>query len=136
MLQSLASLDVNRETASQYHGGQWSAMYAFASTGTVLPGLVGEIKQCSAKANGKQYIKLMSLYASIAESPTAETIGEYNEFWHRKARDSKGMPVRVRRNGKIKLWKTRPTEFRLPVKYGLRDHFYIDHNNVNEWVLA
>ena len=32
------------------------------------------------------------------------------------------------------LLKTRPTEFRLPVKYGLRDHFYITEQNVNEWV--
>lgn len=30
-----------------------------------------------------------------------------------------------RRNGAVKLWKTRPTEFSLPVKRGLRDCGYI-----------
>ena len=27
---------------------------------------------------------------------------------------------RLRQNGQVKLWKTRPTEFRIPVKAGLR----------------
>lgn len=30
-----------------------------------------------------------------------------------------------RRNGATKTWKTRPDEFRIPVKHGLRDHGYI-----------
>lgn len=31
-----------------------------------------------------------------------------------------------RRNGATKTWKTRPGEFRVPVKYGMRDYSYID----------
>ncbi len=31
------------------------------------------------------------------------------------------------RNGRTKIWKTRPGEFRIPVKYGLYDYGYIDH---------
>ena len=108
MLQSLASLDVNRETASQYHGGQWSAMYAFASTGTITSGLVREILEAARPTRGKEYFSLMRFYAAVSESPTIENIEEVYEFWHRTKRDYRGMPLKVRRNGKIKLWKTRP----------------------------
>lgn len=45
-------------------------------------------------------------------------------------------PLRARVNGACKTWKTRPDEFRLPVKYGLRECFYIDHNNAGEWEIA
>lgn len=34
-----------------------------------------------------------------------------------------------RRNGATKTWKTRPNEFRVPVKYGLYSYGYIDHAN-------
>lgn len=54
-------------------------------------------------------------------------------FEHKTLKNSDGTPVRCRRNGKTKLWVTRPTEFRIPVKYGLREHFYIDHNNAHNW---
>jgi hypothetical protein len=36
-----------------------------------------------------------------------------------------------RRNGATKLWKTRPNEFRVPVKFGMYAHGYIDHDNAN-----
>lgn len=38
-----------------------------------------------------------------------------------------------RRNGQTKLWKTRPDEFRTPVKYGLYDYFYIDQHNAHQF---
>lgn len=41
-----------------------------------------------------------------------------------------GRPMRWRKNGQTKLWKTRPGEFRIPVKYGLYDHTYITHEDV------
>lgn len=40
--------------------------------------------------------------------------------------------VRLRRNGATKYWKTRPDEFRIPVKYGFKGHAYVDHFNVNQ----
>lgn len=43
-----------RETAYLWHGGQASAIYAFASTGTVLPGLSEEAEKCRAEANKEQ----------------------------------------------------------------------------------
>jgi len=43
---------------------------------------------------------------------------------------------RWRRNGALKTWKTRPTEFRQPVKYGLYGYDYITQNNLDEvWVM-
>ena len=36
-----------------------------------------------------------------------------------------------RRNGKTKLWKTRPDDFRVPIKYGLREYSYITPENVH-----
>ena len=58
------------------------------------------------------------------------------EFHHVTLKNADGTPVRCRVNGKCKTWKTRPTEFRLPVKYGLRQCFYIDETNADEWTLA
>lgn len=54
------------------------------------------------------------------------------EFFHVKLTNTTGS-VRVRRNGKTKTWKTRPLEFQIPVKYGLRDCFYITQHNAKEW---
>ena len=42
---------------------------------------------------------------------------------------------RWRRNGALKLWKTRPTEFQQPVKYGLYGYGYFTHNDLGQmWV--
>ena len=48
-------------------------------------------------------------------------------------------PMRVRVNGKCKTWKTRPDDFKLPVKHGLRDCGYIDNfdfRNAADWELV
>lgn len=37
--------------------------------------------------------------------------------------------TKVRPNGKAQTWKTRPNDFRLPVKYGLKEYLYIDQDN-------
>lgn len=42
-------------------------------------------------------------------------------------------PVRVRVNGRCLTWKTRPEEFKLPVKYGMRDCFYVTHLEASGW---
>ncbi len=36
-------------------------------------------------------------------------------------------------NGKCKTWKTRPSEFRLPCKYGMYEYFYVDQDNAGEY---
>lgn len=42
--------------------------------------------------------------------------------------------VRARRTGKTQKWKTRPGEFKIPVKYGLRQSFYITHETAGDWL--
>ena len=56
-------------------------------------------------------------------------------LYHVSLRNSDGSPVRCRVNGRCKIWKTRPDDFRLPVKYGLRECFYITPSNAHEWVM-
>lgn len=58
-----------------------------------------------------------------------------DEFEHTIQKNSDGTPARCRVNGACKTWKTRPNEYRLPVKYGLRDCFYIDESNASEWTV-
>lgn len=41
-----------------------------------------------------------------------------------------------RRNGGTQTWVTRPDEFRIPVKYGMRSYGYIDHNNCEKFYPA
>jgi len=45
-------------------------------------------------------------------------------------------PLRCRVNGKCKTWKTRPAEFRLPVKRGLYEYGYIDETDADGWSVA
>ena len=55
------------------------------------------------------------------------------EFNHVSVKNADGTPARCRVNGRCKVWKTRPLEFRLPVKHGLYDCFYITQDNADEW---
>jgi hypothetical protein len=41
-----------------------------------------------------------------------------------------GTNVRWRVNGKVKFWKTRPNDFKIPVKHGMYDYGYITPENV------
>src|SRR3990167_6766732 len=49
-------------------------------------------------------------------------------------KNSDGTPVRWRRNGATKTWKTRPDEFRIPIKHGLYDYGYIDQDKAHQFV--
>jgi hypothetical protein len=40
---------------------------------------------------------------------------------------------RWRRNGSTQTWKTRPREFRLPVKYGMRGYSVITQDNASDF---
>lgn len=70
-----------------------------------------------------------------------------SRFEHRTQKGADGQPVRARRNGQTKTWKREPGRFRIPVKYGLKQCFYIEWNpriaseldgegNANEWEVA
>lgn len=55
---------------------------------------------------------------------------------HATLKNRDGSPLRCRVNGQCKIWKTRPEEFRLPVKHGLKECFYITESNSAEWSIA
>jgi hypothetical protein len=56
---------------------------------------------------------------------------------HKTLKNADKTPLRVRINGKTQTWKTRPADFRIPVKYGFRECLYIEcidgNGNFNEW---
>ncbi len=58
-----------------------------------------------------------------------------DELWHKEATNADGTPLRARVTGGLVTWKTRPEEFRLPVKHGLRECFYITQENCGEWAI-
>lgn len=75
--------------------------------------------------------KAHDLASGVVNRRTALT-AQY--FWHKTAKRSDGRTsIGVRRNGSTKTWKTRPSEFKIPVKYGLYDYFYITDKNADEW---
>lgn len=59
---------------------------------------------------------------------------------HKTLKNAGKTPMRVRVTGKVKVWKTRPEEFRIPVKYGLKTCGYVENtyerNNSGEWEVA
>jgi hypothetical protein len=63
----------------------------------------------------------------------AMSLGGRATLYHATVRNSDGTAARCRVNGKCKTWKTRPEDFQLPVKHGLRDCFYITPHNAAEW---
>lgn len=58
------------------------------------------------------------------------------EFHHRTIRNADGTPARCRPSGKCQTWKTRPGEFKLPVKHGLYQSFYITHHSAGDWCVT
>ena len=54
-----------REIASEWHGGQWTALYAYSSTGTITPGLEREIVECLNEAKRRDKKDLRRLYDAI-----------------------------------------------------------------------
>ena len=59
---------------------------------------------------------------------------------HISLKNADKTPMRVRVNGAVKTWKTRPDHFRIPVKHGLKTCGYVensvDRDNSAEWELA
>lgn len=62
------------------------------------------------------------------EGPCSKVMGPRN-----------GVKIQVkrwRRSGKTKTWKTRPKEFRIPIKHGLYNNWEITHLNAKEFHAA
>lgn len=66
---------------------------------------------------------------------TAQQLHVGQTLYHARVRNRDGSRARCRVNGAVKFWKTRPDDFRIPVKYGLRDCFYITPSNADEWLI-
>jgi len=56
-----------QQTASEWHSGQWSPLYAFASTGHVDPQLGAEIRDCLRDADKENARKLRAILKYIGE---------------------------------------------------------------------
>lgn len=52
---------------------------------------------------------------------------------HVSLRNTDGSPLRARVNGRTQTWITRPDEWRLPMKHGLKHCFYITERSAAEW---
>jgi hypothetical protein len=63
----------------------------------------------------------------------AMTLPRGKTLYHATRKNADGSAKRCRIMGKCKSWVTRPNEFRLPVKHGMFDSFYITLDNASEW---
>lgn len=57
-------------------------------------------------------------------------------LYHMTLRNADKTPMRCRVNGRCQVWKTRPDDFKLPVKHGLKTCFYITPANGAEWTTS
>ena len=57
-------------------------------------------------------------------------------LYHVTQRNADGSAQRWRVNGAVKLWKTRPDEFKVPLKYGLYQYAYLDNDTAELLTLA
>jgi hypothetical protein len=55
----------------------------------------------------------------------AVTLRVGQELWHSFLTGADDKPIRCRVNGKCKTWVRTPAKWKLPVKYGLKNCFYI-----------
>jgi hypothetical protein len=63
----------------------------------------------------------------------AQTLRPGDLLHHATLRNRDGTPLRARVNGRCITWKTKPVEFKLPMKHGLRGCFYITEHNADDW---
>jgi len=68
------------------------------------------------------------------EQACALTVGKV--LHHTTIKGSDGEPARCRVSGACKTWKREPERFKLPVKHGLFDSFYITNFSAAEWNTA
>jgi hypothetical protein len=56
-------------------------------------------------------------------------------IYHLRYKNADGSTMRARVTGKPIEWKTRPSEFKVPICHGLRDTGYLTHQNADLWSL-
>ena len=85
--------------------------------------------------NPQRYLDQLSV-AKLNGEINAVTAQDASVFYSRTHTYAHGnAPIQARRNGRTKYWKREPSKFRIPVKYGFYDYFYIDNSNAHEWSL-
>lgn len=57
-------------------------------------------------------------------------------IYHAFDRNADGTAVRARVNGAVKVWTTRPHDFQVPLKQGLKGHGYLTQRNNCAWCLV
>lgn len=67
---------------------------------------------------------------------TKEQAMTARNFEHATVKNKDGTPLRARRNGETKTWVTRPDEWSLPVKHGLKNCFRITEQDAEDWNVA
>jgi hypothetical protein len=63
----------------------------------------------------------------------------YGQWLHHKTQTQGGnVPLRIRVNGRPQVWKTRPDEVRVPVRWGMRsrDQFSLYEYDLPNWHLG
>ena len=83
--------DIAREVASAWHGGQRFPLYAFASTGTVRAGILGEVDDCIASLEGDRAINTESLQRELRAlrnylAPRVAALGDASDSLRETAR--------------------------------------------------
>jgi hypothetical protein len=63
----------------------------------------------------------------------AMALGYRDTIYHLQLKTADKSPMRARVNGKCQTWKGRPDEFKLPMKHGFYDCFYLTHENNRNW---
>lgn len=59
-----------------------------------------------------------------------------NSIHHNTLKNCDGKTCQVFKiNGKVKLWKTKPYQFQIPIKRGLREYYYLTENNCDQFHL-
>lgn len=66
----------------------------------------------------------------------AKTLTYGQHVHHVSVTNADGTPQRFKVTGKVKTWKTRPSEVRVPIKRGMYEHGYLDHHNISEFNLG
>ena len=68
---------------------------------------------------------------------TKEQAMTARHFVHVSVKNADGVtPLRIRASGKCITWKKQPERFKLPVKYGLYNSFYLTPENADMWNVA
>ncbi|MHA2067400.1 MAG: hypothetical protein ACXABY_23775 [Candidatus Thorarchaeota archaeon] len=102
----------------------------------------GELEAAYRHASKKELIAVQRFYtpAEIRQFMVSRTFNRVNVLglrhgdivYHLHQTNADGSRQRWRVSGMLKTWKTRPDEFRVPVKHGLYNHDAITHLTANQ----